>query len=260
VLDTQYRRVALSEGNGRDTLRRATRDLLATATSRELSLAQQNNVTRALNDRITTTLRAATGQSLSSDPQLWWQWWQQENNVANQGEKQTRTIQQSAQVAVVDTSAVGQRVECFAAGTPVWTAMGLTAIEDVRIGDLVLSQNVDTGELALKPVLRTTVRPPEPLFDVQIGDETFQTTSGHLFWVSGRGWAKARELGSGLQVHGVNGGVSVVRAERQATMAATYNVAVEDFQTYFVGENCVLSHDVNEQRPTATVVPGLPGR
>ena len=45
------------------------------------------------------------------------------------------------------------------AGTLVWTASGPVAVEKVQRGDLVLSQDVDTGELSFKPVLRTTTRP-----------------------------------------------------------------------------------------------------
>ena len=53
--------------------------------------------------------------------------------------------------------------ECFAAGTLVWTKTGQRPIESLEIGDLVLAQNVDTGELAYKPVIGRTVRPPKRL-------------------------------------------------------------------------------------------------
>ena len=67
-------------------------------------------------------------------------------------------------------------VDCLAAGTPVRTDRGLTAIEEVRVGDRVLSQDVETGELAYKPVLQTTVRPPKELWTVRFNDETIVTT------------------------------------------------------------------------------------
>jgi len=54
---------------------------------------------------------------------------------------------------------VPRRHECFVAGTPVWTVSGPVAIEKIRVGDLVLSQALDTGELAFQPVLQTTQRP-----------------------------------------------------------------------------------------------------
>ena len=50
--------------------------------------------------------------------------------------------------------------ECFVAGTPVATISGPVAIEKLQIGDRVLSQNAQTGELAFKAVLGATIRPP----------------------------------------------------------------------------------------------------
>jgi hypothetical protein len=72
---------------------------------------------------------------------------------------------------------------CFAAGTPVWTVEGPRPVERIAIGDLVLSQNVETGELAYKPVLRTTIGQPVELVAVKAGEDTIQCTGGHAFWV-----------------------------------------------------------------------------
>ena len=38
----------------------------------------------------------------------------------------------------------------------------------------------------------------------------------------------------------------------------TYNLVVADFNTYFVGPEKILTHDVTERRPTRSIVPGLP--
>ena len=54
---------------------------------------------------------------------------------------------------------VSGRCCCLAAGTPVWTDQGLLAIEKISVGDRVLAQDIETGELGYKPVLRTTTRP-----------------------------------------------------------------------------------------------------
>lgn len=44
---------------------------------------------------------------------------------------------------------------CFVAGTAILTGAGYVAIEYIKKGDLVWSTNPDTGETALKEVLRT---------------------------------------------------------------------------------------------------------
>ena len=49
---------------------------------------------------------------------------------------------------------------CFAPGTKVWTLTGRMPIAQIKIGDRVLAQNVESGELAYKPVLAVTTRPP----------------------------------------------------------------------------------------------------
>lgn len=274
LLDTEYRRVALVGGDRRETQARAWLDSLTTAASRELSVMEQNAATELLNTRIADALVTATGQQLPAVPQKWWDWWNQQNSVATQGSKQTRTTQRVAQYAVPDQgtladsggssqggrSALPQRVECFAAGTLVCTATGMVAIEKLRVGDMVLAQNVETGELAFKPVARTTVRPEEPLVEFRVDRDVFRTTEGHLMWISGQGWVKSKQLQSGMQAHTLTGGTAIDRSDAKVGKAETYNLSVVDFHTYFVGECRALSHDVTEQLPTLKVVPGLNDR
>ena len=129
-------------------------------------------------------------------------------------------------------------------------------IETIRAGDVVLSQDIESGELAYKPVLRTTIRPMERLIKIQVGNETFETSGGHLFWVSGQGWSRARDLESGQSLHAIDGAVPVL-AVGSGDEAQTYNLVVADFSTYVVGNGKLLSHDVTDRRPTRTIVPGL---
>lgn len=273
VLDTRYRRVPMPGGDRSETQSRAWRDSLIRAVSREQSVAEQNRNTETLNQRIADALSIATGQQLPSDPHRWWNWWNQENSVVEQSEKQLRTIQRTTQLAVSDqptpiglgggqagSSPAQARAECFVAGTPVWTIHGPVDIDKLRVGDLVLSQNVETGELAFKPVVRTSVRPAEPLTRVQIGDETLLSTSGHLLWVSGKGWVKAGKLESGMQVHCLNGALPVLEVEQNVAGAETYNLAIDGFSTYFAGAARLLSHDVTNLRPTRKLLPGLSER
>lgn len=277
VMDTLYRRVAMPGGDARDTLLRSMLDSVGVAGQRQWSMTQRNMFTNIVNRRIAEALNTAADQQLPAAPEQWWQWWDDQNDVIQQGEKPTRMIQVSRQVDVADQvpfapqDAGGfpqglrtggrQRAECFAAGTLVWCNTGTIPIERVRVGDLVLAQDIETGELAFKPVLRTTTRPAEPLATVQIGNETFRTTRGHLFWVSGRGWVKARDLQSGMQVHGLGGGHPVILVDDETDEEdETYNLVVGDFNTYFVGDERVMSHDVTSQRPTLAVVPGLTDR
>jgi intein/homing endonuclease len=148
---------------------------------------------------------------------------------------------------------------CFAKGTPVWTKTGQRRIETLELGDLVLSQDVDTGELIYKPVIERTVRPPSEILKVSVRSDEIRTTRGHPLWVSGVGWRMAKELGDGAILHSVTGGVRVAAVEPDGEEEA-YNLVVADFNTYFVGDSGILVHDNTPRRPTRAVVPGSTAR
>jgi len=154
------------------------------------------------------------------------------------------------------TAQIQLAAECLVAGTPIWTASGMRPVEKIKVGDLVLSQDAETGELALKPVLRTTIRPRGQTVKFAAGQESFETSGGHVFWVSGDGWRKASELRSGMVLHTCGGPARVTSIE-QGRVTETYNLVVADFSTYFVGQQKILSHDFTMRQPSRAAVPGL---
>jgi hypothetical protein len=269
VLDTQYKRIAAPNNNVADSVRRAVREGQRTSAALAQAAAAQNEFTAALNDRLAWVLNQATGANLPAVPDEWWAWWLSENEVYVASTKSVSTIQQSRTVLIVerdplalppeDRSTPARNrggCECLAAGTPVWTDRGEVAIEKMLPGDLVLSCEVDTGELVYKPVLRTTVRPAEDLVKLRVGKETIETSGGHPFWVSGQGWLKSRNLQAGMVLHTLNGPVNVLEVG-VSPAEPTYNLIVADFNTYFVGSQKILSHDNTILRPTNAIVPGL---
>ena len=271
LLDTEYRRQALIGGSRSETTARAYDRAADLARDRERQLAAQNEWINRVNDRLAWVLKVATGENLPATPEAWWTWWSERNEVFIAGTKPVNTIQQTSFVTIVDrvpiassgpsgssgSSSPAPRLhECLAAGTMICTAKGPWEIEKISVGDLVLAQHPETGELAYKPVLRTTVRPKAPLIKLQAGGETCLCSGGHLFWVSGTGWVKSRELQSGQILHSAAGPVHLSSVEL-AGEEATYNLVVADFHTYFVGYRKVLSHDNTIRLPTRAVVPGL---
>ena len=50
----------------------------------------------------------------------------------------------------------------FAPATKVWALGGRKPIGEIKVGDRVLAQDVETGELAYKPVLAVPIRPLGP--------------------------------------------------------------------------------------------------
>lgn len=109
----------------------------------------------------------------------------------------------------------------FVAGTLVHTKEGLKPIEQIRVGDMVLSQPEMKGELAYKKVINIFVYEDEEIYLVdfcatknsfnsreQFDYETFWeeeeqlhkshliVTGNHLFWVKGFGWTRVEYLPS----------------------------------------------------------------
>ncbi len=272
VLDTMYQRIPLPGGDASETLRRAMQQVQMVNLNREREVIQNNFRTEELNGRVCEALEVATEQDLPPQPDSWWQWWNDTNEVYTSGDKPAKSVRMTDEVALADfvpspavsSSAIGSysprppmRMDCLAAGTLVWTDAGPAPIEQIRVGDLVLAQDQDSGELAYQPVLRTTIRPQGPLVRVcLINREVLETSGGHLFWVAGTGWTKARDLQSGCELHGVTGVVRVSLAESGST-AETYNLVVANFHSYFVGDGKILCHDNTVRRPTTATVPGL---
>src|SRR6202022_3254598 len=79
----------------------------------------------------------------------------------------------------------------------------LRPIETIKMGDAVLAQDPETGELAFKAVLGTSIRPASPMISVRVEDETIISTRGHRYWKEGTGWRMAKSLKPGDALHGV---------------------------------------------------------
>lgn len=263
VLDTEYVRVAQG-GSRADATRRAVFNVVSTARQRELGVEQQNQTTIRLNERLAWVLNRATQQDLPASPETWWKWWNDQNEILPASQKTQAVSQVFRRVQIADPVPItgggiqtgGGGGECLAAGTLVWTASGPVAVEKVQRGDLVLSQDVESGELSFKPVLRTTTRPRGKTVKFTAGLETFECSGGHVFWVSGEGWMKASQLESGMLLHTASGPATIVSVDRGSD-AETFNLVVADFSTYFVGQQKILSHDFTLRRATSAVVPGL---
>ncbi|MGV8990856.1 MAG: polymorphic toxin-type HINT domain-containing protein [Thiobacillus sp.] len=106
---------------------------------------------------------------------------------------------------------------CFVAGTLIHTKNGLVPIEQIKVGDWVLSQPEDKGELSYKPVTRTFVHESNDLWLISFGfviekngqkeyfSDEIVTTGGHPFFSTTKGWINAVELTGGGHIKMVDG-------------------------------------------------------
>jgi hypothetical protein len=145
---------------------------------------------------------------------------------------------------------------CFVAGTKVHSKDGLKNIEEIQIGDIVLSKSDVTGEVSYRQVVNTFIRQADAIYKVAFADGTvLETTWNHPFRVlkdakdkefniENTQWTQAKDLVSGdvaLSAEGAK--LQIVSIEIDDRAETVYNFEVEDFHTYFVGEVGVWVHN-----------------
>jgi hypothetical protein len=195
----------------------------------------------------------------AADPKRWWEWWYDYNEQYVSDDKPYYgydygwtafdDYRQSYRESVVPMS-------CFLKGTPVWTLSGPKPIEELKIGDRVLAQHTETGELTYKGVVVTTLRPKSEMLTIRVGKSAITTTLGHPFFVVGKGWRMAKQLTEADWICAL-GQTLPIDAIEKAEAAEAHNLMVADFGTYFVGKDRVLVHDNSPIPPTRLEMPGL---
>jgi hypothetical protein len=131
------------------------------------------------------------------------------------------------------------------------TKDGLRPIEELQVGDLVLSRDTDTGETAFKAITDLIPRHDRVIWEVSLygadGEtELFETTDDHPWWIAGIGWKTTEELSPNMSVVTADGrGMVIASIIQTKRNDATYNITVADFETYFVGKQQVLVHNCN---------------
>ncbi len=140
--------------------------------------------------------------------------------------------------------------KCFIAGTLVCTINGLTAIENIRAGDMVLSANPETGVTEYRKVVETYIRETMKLVHLTVKGEKIITTEGHPFYVKDRGFVNAIDLTTGDELLDSNGNVLLLEdfsVELVDSPVKVYNFQVEQLHTYFVSELGVWVHNADKQ-------------
>ena len=99
---------------------------------------------------------------------------------------------------------------------------------------------------------------------ITVGGEEIVSTLGHPFWVVGKRWRMAKHLQKGDLLHSVSGPLPIENIEEIPAATAwydvSYNLQVDDFHTFFVGENQVLVHHLSMLSildEGSSLVPGL---
>jgi hypothetical protein len=162
--------------------------------------------------------------------------------------------------------------ECLVGGSAIWMADGTTkSIDQVQVGDQLLSRDLDTGKDGVKTVTGTISRPADTLVTLALVDpsthktSTITCTPGHPVYVEGEGWVEAGDLVAGNAIVTRTGSALIVaslqwqRDETGNHPFTVYNLTVEDDHTYFAGDidgglwvhNCTISLGGEGETPGA---------
>jgi len=137
---------------------------------------------------------------------------------------------------------------CFAPGTKILTDEGEKNIEDIEVGDRVLSKDENTGEVGYKEVTATFNHETgtDEIYKIHVGDQVIESTFNHPFWVDGQGWTFVKDLKVGdLLVQSDGNTLKIESIELEYESATVYNMTVDEFHTYFVSDLGIWVHNTN---------------
>jgi len=135
---------------------------------------------------------------------------------------------------------------CFVAGTKVLTDEGEKNIEDIKVGDKVLSKDEETGEVAYKEVTATFNHETDEIYNIHVGGQTIESTYNHPFYVAGKGWTFVKDLKVGdLLVQSDGNTLRIDSIELLHKYVTVYNMTVDEFHTYFVSDIGIWVHNSN---------------
>lgn len=145
--------------------------------------------------------------------------------------------------AAVDGATAG-RSPCFAAGTKVLTDRGEKVIEDIAVGDTVMSTDPILGKTTAQAVTNVFARTSPLLLDISVGETVITCTPEHPFWVSGVGWQQAGSLSIGSNLETRTGARARIEAiERREGFYTVYNLEVRGVHSYRVSDLGILVHN-----------------
>jgi len=137
---------------------------------------------------------------------------------------------------------------CFVAGTLVSTIDNFKNIEDIKVGDIVLSYNEQTQQNEYSQVLQTMIHATiEPIYTLYIRNEQLRVTGIHKFLIKRNDiidWIKAEDLKLGDWVLFADGTWHLILdIDVNVEAQIVYNFEVSHNHNYYVGEYQILAHN-----------------
>jgi RHS repeat-associated protein len=129
----------------------------------------------------------------------------------------------------------------FVAGTLVHTDTGLISIENIKIGQRVLTFNTDEGLTEYKEVVHLIEGYNE--YELVVAElfngDAIKATSNHPFYADNE-WIEAKDLTVEMMLNSYDGEVAINSTSIDKEHQHVYNLTVKDNHNYYVGKNGVL--------------------
>lgn len=137
---------------------------------------------------------------------------------------------------------------CFIAGTLITTIDCFKNIENIAVGDIVISYNEQTHLNEYSKVLQTMIHDVrEKLYTLYVEGESLEVTGIHRFYIKRNdeiSWTAAQDLRVKDLVKFADGSWHKISAIGSKVRTTTvYNFEVSDNHNYYVGRNQILAHN-----------------
>ena len=153
---------------------------------------------------------------------------------------------------------------CFPAGTLVQTENGLKNIEEIKVGDNVLSYNLETNKQEYNPVIKTYIHKDtsEDLYQIYYEDDVLEVTEKHPIYINNSIYENniskyncknhvyddyhehlvyAKDLKIGDYLLGSDGNYHMItNIKHHKNYESVYNIDVENNYNYYAGTNGIL--------------------
>lgn len=136
---------------------------------------------------------------------------------------------------------------CFEEGTKVSTVNGYKNIEDIKVGDLVYSYNLETNKKELKKVVGTSTKQTREIYEIRVNNTIINSTGIHPYYVIDKGWVEAQDLNIKDKLYSARIQFALLQNKNKKLYdeeITVYNFTVEDNHNYFVSKQEILVHNV----------------
>lgn len=132
---------------------------------------------------------------------------------------------------------------CFKERTLVLGKSDFYKIEEIKVGDFVLSYNEKSHKTEISKVEKTSKRLTDEILEIMIGKELIIVTKEHPFYVANNTWVKAGDLKINDVIKTKYGFEKVISSNIIQEKLAVYNIEVSGNHNYFVTASQILVHN-----------------